>query len=157
MRPTHPEFRKTQGPRIVPPPQGGGGGVGPPTTHPASQPATKAAHKTRALDQFSEISEVFEAYEQSIHCHHCLSHMMNRRSLTHLKNHCPHLRKNANNDALSCTVTRKKLHIAGVECITACCTAGACCTTGPDLEIECIHTSTGYTLFVFGIHTGYTL
>ena len=27
----------------------------------------------------------------------------------------------------------------------------------PDLEIECIHTSTGYTLFVLGIHTGYTL
>ena len=26
-----------------------------------------------------------------------------------------------------------------------------------DLEIECIHTGTGYTLFVFGIHTGYTL
>ena len=24
---------------------------------------------------------------------------------------------------------------------------------GPDLEIECIHTGTGYTLFVFGIHT----
>ena len=26
-----------------------------------------------------------------------------------------------------------------------------------DLEIECIRTGTGYTLFVFGIHTGYTL
>ena len=33
----------------------------------------------------------------------------------------------------------------------------AFCGTCPDLEIECIHTSTGYTLFVFGIHTGYTL
>ena len=30
-------------------------------------------------------------------------------------------------------------------------------TPGADLELEFIHTSTGYTLFVFGIHTGYTL
>ena len=29
--------------------------------------------------------------------------------------------------------------------------------SSPDLEIECIHTSTGYALFVFGVHTGYTL
>ena len=31
------------------------------------------------------------------------------------------------------------------------------CTCITDLVIECIHNGTGYTLFVFGIHTGYTL
>ena len=34
---------------------GGGGWTG---NHRATQPATKAVHKTRALDQFSEISEI---------------------------------------------------------------------------------------------------
>ena len=53
MRPTHPEFGETQGLRIVRPP--------PPPSH----PPTDAIHQTRALDL---VSEIFEAYEPSIHC-----------------------------------------------------------------------------------------
>ena len=80
-RPTHPDFGKTQGPKIVPPPrgvgmmssfeitsmlltsyhtqsdpQGGGGGLLD-SQPPPNQPTTKAVHKTRALDEFSEIFE----------------------------------------------------------------------------------------------------
>ena len=52
-------------------PRGGGGCWT--ANHPPTHPATKAVHNTQALDQFSEISEIFEAYGQPIHCCHMLS------------------------------------------------------------------------------------
>ena len=82
MRPTHPPWGlgNPKNPELShPPPEGWT------ANHPPTHPATKAVQKTRALDQFSEISDDFAAYEQSVQCRHCLSHMMNRRSLSHLK------------------------------------------------------------------------
>ena len=84
---THPpRIGENPGTQNCPSPTLEGGGVGQPTTHPPP-PATKAVHK------FPEISELFEAYGQSIHRHHSLSHMINQRSLTHPKNPCPHMRR----------------------------------------------------------------
>ena len=49
-------YKKTQGPRIIPPLRGGGGGWT--VTHLPTRPATKAVQKTQALDELSEILEL---------------------------------------------------------------------------------------------------
>ena len=50
---------KPRDPELSHPQRGEGGeGVVQPTTHPPTHPATKAVHKTRALDQFSGFSEI---------------------------------------------------------------------------------------------------
>ena len=65
-------------------PTGWGSGVdSQPPTHPPTHPPkqnTRHEHWTN----FRTFRN-FVAYEQSIQCHHYLSHMINRRSLSHLK------------------------------------------------------------------------
>ena len=68
----------------------GGGGVGQSPSQPASQPATKAMHKTQALDRVSEIlKHVSGLVTVVVTTVNHPSRMMKQKSLTNVKNCCP--------------------------------------------------------------------